>query len=322
MILDILRSLTRLLVRPYTPKRPPSRTAAIVVPLSTRPQLSPDEQISMRHLMRFLGCEDYDRYLIAPKGLPVHFDGFRVKYFSTKFFGSAAAFNRLAYTPAFYEAFTDYRFVFIYHLDSLVFSDQLKDWCERDFDYIGPPWIRCSDSPWVKKPRVGNGGFTLMKVESVLKVLYNRYRAEPLRYWEDRFAGVLKTIQALLRQPRRLAPNWLRGPLTQPLRKSLQRMDDVEVYGRANDVFWSFRAGKYLPGFKIPGWRTGLRFGFEAAPRHCFELNGSRLPFGCHAWTRYDRSFWEPHLLTNQCSKGGSVNDIKQGLEHASRAEL
>jgi Protein of unknown function (DUF5672) len=316
MILDILRSLTRLLVRPYTPKRPPSRTAAIVVPLSTRAELSPDEQVSMRHLMRFLGSDNYDRYLIAPKGLPVHFDGFRVKYFSTKFFGSAAAFNRLAYTPAFYEAFTDYRFVFIYHLDSLVFSDQLKDWCERDFDYIGPPWIRCNDSPWVKKPRVGNGGFTLMKVESVLKVLYNRYRAEPLRYWEDRFAGLLKTMQAVLRRPRRLAPNWLRGPITQPFRKSLQRMDDVEVYGRANDVFWSFRAVKYLPDFKIPGWRTGLRFAFEAAPRHCFELNGSKLPFGCHAWTRYDRSFWEPHLLTSECSKG------EPRQQHASPTDL
>jgi Protein of unknown function (DUF5672) len=305
MIHNILRSLTRLLVPPYAPSRPPSRTAAIVVPLSIRAELAPDEQVSMRHLRRFLGSEDYDRYLIAPKGLQVRFDGFQVKHFSTKFFGSAAAYNRLMYTPAFYDVFTDYRFLFIYHLDSLVFSDQLKDWCERDFDYIGPPWIRCDDLPWVKKPRVGNGGFTLMKVESALKVLHNRYRTEPLRYWEDRFAGLLKAIQAVFRYPRKLAPNCLRGPLTQSLREILQRMDDVvKVNASANDVFWSYRAVNYLPDFKIPGWRTGLRFAFEAAPRRCYELNGGKLPFGCHAWTRYDRSFWEPHLLTSECSKG------------------
>jgi hypothetical protein len=275
--------------------------AAIAVPLSTRCELSRDEQVSMRHLMHFLGSKDYDRYLIAPAKLSVSFDGFQVKYFSQKFFGSAQAFNRLAYTPALYEAFIDYKFLFIYHLDSLVFSDQLKDWCKRDFDYIGAPWIRCSDAPWVTKPRVGNGGFTLMKVESALKVLHNRYRMEPLRYWEDRYAGVLKIIQKVLRYPRRFAPSWLRGPLTQQLRESLQRMDDLEVYGRANDVFWSYRAANYLPDFKIPGWRTGLRFAFEVAPRRCFQLNGSKLPFGCHAWTKYDRSFWEPHLLTNGC---------------------
>jgi hypothetical protein len=33
------------------------------------------------------------------------------------------------------------------------------------------------------------------------------------------------------------------------------------------------------------------------APRLCFELNGRKLPFGCHAWQRYDRGFWEPYLL-------------------------
>ena len=41
----------------------------------------------------------------------------------------------------------------------------------------------------------------------------------------------------------------------------------------------------------------GLRFSFEVAPRLCFELNGRRLPFGCHGWHRYDRTFWEPYLL-------------------------
>jgi hypothetical protein len=40
-----------------------------------------------------------------------------------------------------------------------------------------------------------------------------------------------------------------------------------------------------------------LRFAFEAAPRECFERNGRRMPFGCHAWEKFDRGFWEPFLL-------------------------
>jgi hypothetical protein len=26
-------------------------------------------------------------------------------------------------------------------------------------------------------------------------------------------------------------------------------------------------------------------------------MNNHRLPFGCHAWPRYDRMFWEPYLV-------------------------
>jgi Protein of unknown function (DUF5672) len=33
-----------------------------------------------------------------------------------------------------------------------------------------------------------------------------------------------------------------------------------------------------------------LQFSFETCPRECFEMNGRRLPFGCHAW-EYDRAF-------------------------------
>ena len=43
--------------------------------------------------------------------------------------------------------------------------------------------------------------------------------------------------------------------------------------------------------------REALEFSFELAPRYCFMMNGRRLPFGCHAWFRYDREFWEPFLL-------------------------
>ena len=39
-----------------------------------------------------------------------------------------------------------------------------------------------------------------------------------------------------------------------------------------------------------------LAFAFEAEPRRCFERLG-RLPFGCHRWQKFDRAFWEPHLL-------------------------
>jgi hypothetical protein len=54
---------------------------------------------------------------------------------------------------------------------------------------------------------------------------------------------------------------------------------------------------KYYPRFRLPAVDVALRFAFEASPRVYFALNNYELPFGCHAWERYDKAFWEPYLL-------------------------
>lgn len=71
----------------------------------------------------------------------------------------------------------------------------------------------------------------------------------------------------------------------------------VHEYQYNEDGFWSFEAPKYYTNYKLPSFKTALAFAFEKYPRICYFLNHNRLPFGCHAWTRYDREFWQPHLL-------------------------
>ena len=39
-----------------------------------------------------------------------------------------------------------------------------------------------------------------------------------------------------------------------------------------------------------------MSFAFEARPRTLYEMNGRQLPFGCHAWFRYDLAFWKPFV--------------------------
>jgi hypothetical protein len=29
-------------------------------------------------------------------------------------------------------------------------------------------------------------------------------------------------------------------------------------------------------------------------------MNGGKMPFGCHAWARYDRDFWLPFLVSEE----------------------
>jgi hypothetical protein len=291
----ILHALPRWLVRPYQRAVPPQARVAIVVPLSSRPDLLPDEEISLRHLEHFLGA--YDKYFVSPAGHPFRRPGFGVVHFADKYFGSAAAHARLVLSRAFYEEFEKYEYILIYHLDALVFSDQLVQWCEAGFDYIGAPWIPCADTPWVTTPAVGNGGFTLMKVESALKVLHHRYRQDPATFWLDILTRNVARLRWLFSGLERLRHRFPGSPLLNRIVQEWHCTEKPELHGRNSDLFWSFQAIRYLPHFKIAPVDTALRFAFEAAPRQCFEMNGLQLPFGCHAWMKFDPDFWKPFIL-------------------------
>jgi len=232
-----------------------------------------------------------------PPNHPVRLDGFKVKTFSVKIFGSVAAINRLHLSPLLYQSFEDYRYIFIYHLDSLVFSNQMELWLATDLDYIGAPWIRCEDAPWVEKDRVGNTGFGMMKVEASLKVLANRYRQEPMTYWMDLFIQNSRTVRPLVDFLRKLQRYFPQSKITNSPVKEWDIMQDPSPHGRLGDVFWTDRAVEHDPGYRVASLEEGLEFAFEVGPRKCFVMNGGKMPFGCHAWEKYDRSFWEPHLF-------------------------
>jgi hypothetical protein len=294
----LLSLLTRALVSPYRRRSPARKSVAIVVPLSSRPGLLPEEEVSLSHLRHFLG--EYDKYLIMPPGVSMELPGFTNIPFPVKFFGSAAAHNRLLMWPNFYRAFEDYEYILMYHLDSLVLSSDISRWCRAGFDYIGAPWLPCSDTPWVKEPRVGNGGFALMKIESVLTVLYNRYRQEPASFWSDLLMRNGARFRWMFGLLRKLQPLFPKSRLVQRPLEDLAVTEKPDIHGRNNDFFWSFDAVGFFPDFKVAPVDDGLEFAFEAAPRMCFEMNRRKLPFGCHAWTTFDRSFWEPYLVSSE----------------------
>jgi hypothetical protein len=270
---------------------------AVVVPLSERPELLDDEELSIRHLSHYLSA--YDKYLIAPPGVSVRRDGFVTRHFPRTFFGSVAAHNSLLLWPAFYRAFSEYEFILVHHLDSLVLSNELLRWCRAGFDYIGAPWLPGPETPWVREPRVGNGGFTLMRVDAALEVLQERRRQEPLTRITDvldRHATRLRPMYRALERVHRIMPG---AALPARLLAHRDRVQSPSRHGLNNDYFWSFQATNYVPGFRVATPEAGLRFAFEMYPRRCFELNGGQLPFGCHAWAKFDPAFWEPYLLRN-----------------------
>ena len=123
--------------------------------------------------------------LAAPEGLdvsayvrperqetrPIH-----VARFDPGFFSSNNTYSRLLLSAGFYQAFATYEFILIYQLDAFVFRDELAEWCARGWDYVGAPWIdpewlTPGSAPEMQENRVGNGGFSLRRVGSALKLL-------------------------------------------------------------------------------------------------------------------------------------------------------
>jgi hypothetical protein len=264
---------------------PAKRLVAVVVPLSTRPTLTADEQIALRHLEHHLG--HYDRFVAAPRSMPVDFPGYRVARFEDDDFGSIAAYNRLLLSPRFYDAFRDYEFILVHHLDALALSDQLTEWCAAGLDYIGAPWWDEHEQRFV----VGNGGFSLRRIEAFLRVFRSRRLAlPPDEYWRRSIAGKGAAAR-VLHFPRRLL-------------KHVRRFNGIEYQiasalrdGLAEDNFISEFATAFDPSFRIASLEQALRFAFDNAPGRCFRLSNERLPFGAHAWQRWERTFWEPYLL-------------------------
>lgn len=265
------------------------RLAAIIVPLSTRPELTAQEQIALAHLRRFLG--HYPIFLVAPPAFPVPVSGMRVVRFPKRFFGSGAAHARLMLSRGFYRRFQQYEYILIYHLDALVFSDQLAAWCAAGYDYIGAPWFRDPARPELGFTSVGNGGFSLRRVGSFLKVLASpRHTIDPATYrrsWEETFSGRSLPVR-LLNTPRLLLKRLLHFNGVRHF---------INGYALNEDHFWADEARYYYPELKIAPPEIALRFAFELAPRYSYELIGQQLPFGCHGWPIHEPDFWSSFLL-------------------------
>ncbi|MBE6174005.1 MAG: hypothetical protein E7147_00485 [Rikenellaceae bacterium] len=101
-----------------------------------------------------------------------------------------AGYNRMCLSEEFYAMYADYDYILICHTDAWIFRDELQEWCERDYDCVAAPWLRrpIYNLPLVKqymawrakratKPtrqilygKVGNGGLSLRKVASFMRV--------------------------------------------------------------------------------------------------------------------------------------------------------
>lgn len=67
------------------------------------------------------------------------------------------------------------------------------------------------------------------------------------------------------------------------------------------DAMFSFAQRRVYPFrflLKLPDWKEALAFAIEQNPQTGYKILG-KLPFGCHAWERYNPNFWKEIIKTN-----------------------
>lgn len=99
-------------------------------------------------------------------------------------------------------------------------------------------------------------------------------------------------------------PILMNGGLSLRNVKSILRY--IRYYGfffkdwKANeDAMFSFAQRRSYPFrwlLKLPSWQEALAFSIEKNPQIGIKLLGGSLPFGCHAWEKYNPSFWRKYI--------------------------
>ncbi len=215
-----------------------------------------------------------------------------VERFESGCFSSVAAYNRLLYDRDFYARFTKYKYILVHQLDAFVFRDALEYWCEQGYDYLGAPWFERGSQSTAADPLIewgGNGGLSLRRTEAFVAALTPPFPNAKVRTWAELWLKHRKRslVAKAARLPRMIGKfhhksNLYGNYISQP------KMFE--------DGFFSFVVPRVFPEFKVAPAAMGMFFAFECQPRRLFELTKGELPFGCHAWERYDIDFWRPFM--------------------------
>lgn len=229
----------------------------------------------------------YDKFICLPKSVnpkSLETKGFKLIHFPNHFFKTWRGYNQLLLSRQFYIPFKKYDYILIYQTDVLVFSDQLPYWCKKGYDFTAAPWFRPAIGFLSNKKGLpasgGNGGFSLRRISSVFGVFDAVDKTITRSTPRNNLQKLWFLLAVLTGQSHNI---WLNAP--------------ANNYPFAEDGFWSLEAPKYLKGYKVPKFQEALKFAFERYPRKCYKLNNYNLPFGVHAWKKYDPEFWQPFLL-------------------------
>jgi hypothetical protein len=231
---------------------------AVLIPVH-RPTLSPSEEFSVFTSLGNL--REHDAYWIAPQSMDTsyylnRFGQGQVIRHPDEFFNDVQGYSRLLVSEDFYRRFCDYEFVLICQTDAIVVKPELRYWLELPYDYIGAPWPSGYSLNLAPKELSVSGGVRCNAFVGNGGLSLRRVR----------------TCIGLIREFSSLSAEWYK-------------------FGHAEDLFFAF-LGTLSKDFVLPNVATAARFSHDIEPAYLQELIGHELPFGVHAWEKYDRNLW------------------------------
>ena len=234
-------------------------TCAVIIPIY-KPHLSADEIFSVKKSL--LNLTDHAVFWVAPASLDItyyqkSFGVQRVERFDDHYFANIIGYNRLLVSTLFYERFANYEFALICQPDAVVLKPELHLWLEKPYDYIGAPWPKGYALTIHTKHIPMEGGVTCKAFvgNGGLSLRRNKACIDLIREFDD------------------VSANW-------------------HTYGHAEDLFFAF-VGSLSVNFLMPNIMTAATFSHDIDPQYLQDLTNHALPFGVHAWEKYDRVFWE-----------------------------
>jgi hypothetical protein len=263
----------------------------VILIIAHKQHLTGSEQKSLKQCHDILG--KYPIHLICPQGLDTGIyqsvcPEVSIDHIDPKWQSNYGMFNRLKISSFLYDRYSKYKFILFYELDAWVFKDELTEWCDKNYDYIGAPWFEGWDVPKSTDiVGVGNGGFSLRNVESALRINKRIARIKQLRaFWfRSKLQGVWRFEKFLLAFKNAFQL------------QSIKYLEQI-VFDRAlqEDYYWCDIVGNTFRDFKVAPSNEAIKFSFEVNPSYLYQENGTRLPFGCHAWEKFQPEFWKAFI--------------------------
>lgn len=260
------------------------KDCVVIIPVY-KSEMSANERISFKQNLAIL--RQWDIYIITYEGLDLkeYFDialsinkKISVKTFAQDFYKNIAGYNRLLTNVELYTSFNSYKYMLVCQLDVYLFRDDLFQWIQKDYDFIGPPLMSKDKDGNPQYWRVGNGGYSLRKVSTFIDLL-STYQSLLKSILHDPL-NILYQIKSYYGYLR------IRENQTKRFSKDIKN----------EDVFFAKNIQNSWKTFKVPSMEEARTFGFDEFPQKLYKDNNEQLPMGVHAWWRFERAFWSTFI--------------------------
>ena len=241
-------------------------------------------------------------FLHLRKKLKLDFEVINLK---SGYLGSIEKYNQMALAPDFYQMFIDHEYVLICQFDVWLLRDNLDDWLDLDYDYIGAPLFLPWDNPrhsfsQLISPAGGNGGLSLRRTKMHLELLSRPTLRPNLQLF-------LRCLRFLVIYRNRYFTKVFFRSCYQLFKNPMDFRNRYEVY---EDVMLSIGFALYDRKFKVAPPHIAMSFSIEVHSQVFLE---SKLkftnPFGIHGYDKYlDKDFFQ-RLIQNKSRNAVSYEE-------------